>query len=696
MGDYGAFMRPRTRSNIGPRGGRPARYRRGGGGTVSNPLDAIEWYSGFWAEDPQWTTAMPSVAYMGANGLVLPGTTGNYASTPDAAALDITGDITLVARVALTDWTPAADSVIAGKWVSTGNQRSYALIVQSNGLLRIDASTDGANNGAADQFASTVAPTVSNGDTLWIAATLDVDNGAAGATATFWTSSDGVTWTQLGTAQTKAGTRSTYSSSAALDMGAFNVGASGPSSGTLSVARVYSGSTFTTAGPGGSLVLDADFRRANAASFTCDTGQVVTINSGAAVSAWRNGGTLATSGAYLSLSGLTLPGVAGNYASVPDAAALDITGDITLVARVALTDWTPAAFQTLHDKWITATDQRSYYLGITGTTGTLSLSHSSGGTAGTAVTVASTVAPTVANGETLWVAATLDVDNGAGGKDYKFWTSGDGVTWAQLGTTVTTAGTTSIYSGSAPWEAGSHSGASSPLNGTLSVARVYSGSGFSAAGPSGSLVLDVDFRVAGNPTTFTASTGQTVTRYSTFSANQSAGASQPTFRSANATLNNRPVVDFDGTDDRLEITTGVSLAQPFSVVWIGLHDATSNRRFLGHNGDGSMGIVAAAAHHLRSGATITGGTVVINTPYMVRNYINGASSSINVNGTQIVAGDAGALTVDRILIGCAPGYASFLDAKTAFLGIYSGDITTHPNWPAFKTWVAQHYGVVVA
>jgi hypothetical protein len=92
---------------------------------------------------------------------------------------------------------------------------------------------------------------------------------------------------------------------------------------------------------------------------------------------------------------------------------------------------------------------------------------------------------------------------------------------------------------------------------------------------------------------------------------------------------------------------------------------------------------------------MTGGTVVINTPYMVRNYINGASSAITVNGTQIVAGDAGAYGVDRILLGCGLGYANFQDGKTAFLGIYPGDITTHPNWPAFQTWVAQHYGITV-
>ena len=659
---------------------------------LTNPLTEIEWYSAFWAGDDQWTTAMPSVAYMGADGLVLPGTAGNYASVPDAAALDITSDITLVCRAALTDWTPAASATLLGKWSGSDPNRSYRLqVLGTTGVLQMIWSPTG-NFADTITVSSTVAPTVIDGATLWVAATLDVNNGAGGYDVKFWTSSDGTTWAQLGTTVTGGSTTSIAAGAQMVEFGTAASSSATHLAGTVSVARVYSGSAFTTAGPGGSLVLDADFRRANAASFTCDTGQVVTINSGAAVSAWRNGGTLATSGADLSTSGLTLPGVAGNYASVPDAAALDITGDITLVGYLTPSDWTPGTALTVQGKW----GASAAYLLRVNTTGALRLDWVDSGAV--ARNAGSTASVAFADGTAGYVAATLDVDNGAGGYDVKFWTSTNGTTWTQLGTTLTVAGTTSIQATTDAWQAGLHGagGTAGMFSGTIHRAWVYSGSGFSAAGPSGSLVLDADFRVAGNPTTFTASTGQTVTRYSTFSANQSTGASQPTFRSANSVLNNRPVVDFDGTDDRLEITTGVSLAQPFSVVWVGTYDAAVARRFLGHSGDGSMGSGATAVHHLRSGATITGGTVVINTAYMVNNYINSTSSSITANGTSIVTGDAGVLTVDRILLGCGPGYVSFLDGKTAFLGIYSGDITTHPNWPAFKTWVAQHYGVAVA
>ena len=44
-----------------------------------------------------------------------------------------------------------------------------------------------------------------------------------------------------------------------------------------------------------------------------------------------------------------------------------------------------------------------------------------------------------------WLRATLKCDNGASGHEVKFYTSADGITWTQSGTTVTGAGVTSIF-----------------------------------------------------------------------------------------------------------------------------------------------------------------------------------------------------------------------------------------------------------
>lgn len=197
-----------------------------------------------------------------------------------------------------------------------------------------------------------------------------------------------------------------------------------------------------------------------------------------------------------------LPGVASNYLSVPDEAALDITGDIDIRVRVALDDWTPAADSYLIAK--TTTGQFSYGLFVRNTTGVLRFTWSVDGT--NTLLATSTVAPTVADGTALWVRATLDVDNGAAGNDVKFYTSSDGTTWTQLGTTVTTAGVTSIFSGTSLVSIGASYNGNTMMAGKVYRAQILNGI-------NGTPVLDVDTSVitSGAATTFPALTGQTVT-----------------------------------------------------------------------------------------------------------------------------------------------------------------------------------------
>src|SRR3546814_817707 len=124
--------------------------------------------------------------------------------------------------------------------------------------------------------------------------------------------------------------------------------------------------------------------------------------------------------------------------------------------HAALDDWTPATNMAFMSKFIGSTD-RSFIFQVF-TSGTLRLIWTTDGTAGTQVSATSTVAPTIANGDDLWIRVKLDVDNGAGGNDAIFETSTNGVTWTQLGNVVTQAGVTSVFPGEADLEIGSHSG----------------------------------------------------------------------------------------------------------------------------------------------------------------------------------------------------------------------------------------------
>lgn len=177
--------------------------------------------------------------YDGEDFVLLPGASGDYVSTPDAAALDIVGDLDLRVRVALNDWTPAAESTLIAKYTATGNQRSYALAVTTAGALIFRWS----ENGTAEKSETSSANlgSLAAGATTWVRATLDVDNGASDAAVNFYTSDDGVTWTALGAEQLNGATTSVFASTAVLELGGQTLGTVNRLAGKIFRAQVLSG-----------------------------------------------------------------------------------------------------------------------------------------------------------------------------------------------------------------------------------------------------------------------------------------------------------------------------------------------------------------------------------------------------------------------------------------------------------------------
>ncbi len=133
-----------------------------------------------------------SATYAVASGLVLSGTTSTYAATPHATALGLTADIDLRVKVAPANWSPAAEAKLISK-ENAGGTLGYALSILSTGRLRFVWS----NAGAILLVDSTANPTgVVNGVATWIRVTRAVTSGAV----TFYQSTDGNTWTQIGNA----------------------------------------------------------------------------------------------------------------------------------------------------------------------------------------------------------------------------------------------------------------------------------------------------------------------------------------------------------------------------------------------------------------------------------------------------------------------------------------------------------------
>ncbi|GAA4999462.1 hypothetical protein [Streptomyces siamensis] len=205
--------------------------------------------------------------------LELPGNSNGYASTPDVAALDITGDIDVRFDGFLTNWLDASDGLktteLMGKLGSAGADKSWFFGVRNNRLY-FEWSADGTNVVGASSTAQPVVP--ANGR-LAVRATLDVNNGAGGRTIVFYTAPTiAGPWTQLGDPVVQAGTTSIFNSTAAVRVGALPAVMTYPS-GRVHAAEIRNGI-------GGTVVANPDFtaQALAATSFADSAGRTWTVN----------------------------------------------------------------------------------------------------------------------------------------------------------------------------------------------------------------------------------------------------------------------------------------------------------------------------------------------------------------------------------------------------------------------------------
>ena len=202
--------------------------------------------------------------------LNLPGGSGNYASTPDAASLDIVGDIELRAEVSFSSWTPATEQTMVSKWNTTGNQRSYHLSLLPTGHLRLGWST----NGTAVTNADSTEVTGFQPELIrFIRTTLDVSSGEV----RFFTSDHGGGFIQLGD-PVIVGATSIFASTATVGVGAKSAGTADVMVGRMYAAQIRNGIA-------GTIVADPKFKEygPTVTSFNDSTGKTWTVNGTAAI-----------------------------------------------------------------------------------------------------------------------------------------------------------------------------------------------------------------------------------------------------------------------------------------------------------------------------------------------------------------------------------------------------------------------------
>jgi hypothetical protein len=200
--------------------------------------------------------------------VTLNGVAGTYVSTPDSVAASITGDIDIRVKAAPMGWTGAGvQHLVSKRNNATGASEAYAFAIQGSGALSFYH-----NNGATQTIpVSTVGTGFSAGTTNWVRVTWKQSTGYVN----FYTSSDGVTWSQLGVVDVVGPTTALNDGTRSIALGQNPNSTEVTFSGKIYRAQIYNGINGTHA-------VDFDASRyAGGTTLTGSTGETWTLNGSA-------------------------------------------------------------------------------------------------------------------------------------------------------------------------------------------------------------------------------------------------------------------------------------------------------------------------------------------------------------------------------------------------------------------------------
>lgn len=417
-------------------------------------------------------------------------------------------------------------------------------------------------------------------------------------------------------------------------------------------------------------------------SVTNDTSAVLTANGAAAITGAayhikkKNPRVIlvADSSGNSAVNVLALNGVTGNYAGVPDAAALHVTGDIDLRAQLSFPNWVTGGGTNYVIAKFISSGNFAYALGV-GPTGTIVLTISTTGS--DAVTGASTAIVPFAAFATGWIRVTRAQTGGL----TNFYTSPDGATWTLLGAAnVVISSGTAIFAGTNALTLGTQGATAAPLTGNLLRAQIYNGI-------AGTLVFDANFATAAKlATSFTESSTNAATV--TINTTGDLGARICGARDlVNLTAGKQPTISgssllFDGANDYLK-AAAFSLSQPESVYFVGQQVAwTSGAVLIDGNSVTTGQIVQTSATpqlDINAGSAVAANTnLALGVSGVASAIFNAASSSLTINKSAATTGNAGAGNMGGFTLGASatPGnYAKIIVNEVAIYSI-AHDTTT--------------------
>ncbi|MDO8715991.1 MAG: hypothetical protein Q7J73_04195, partial [Dehalococcoidales bacterium] len=215
----------------------------------------------------------------------LPGVLGSYFNTPNSTANTITGDIDIRVNVALDDWTSSTGEIFFAKYDGGTGNSVFAFDMLNNSVLRFAGSLDGLT--FPINATATALTGFADGTAGWVRVTRESSSGDI----KFYTSTNGITWTQLGTT-VSATAGALFAGNLVLDLGSRESGTVAPLHGRIYRGQIYNGIN-------GTLAVDFNPNYWNSGStWVSATGETWTINGTASISS-------ASTALVLNGSGLT-------------------------------------------------------------------------------------------------------------------------------------------------------------------------------------------------------------------------------------------------------------------------------------------------------------------------------------------------------------------------------------------------------
>jgi hypothetical protein len=212
--------------------------------------------------------------------LHLPGDAGDRVSTPDAASLDITGDIDIRMELTMENYHVGSTTELVGKYNVTGNQRSWRLMLGTGGTLLFSWSPDGTAFTDVESTKELPGGGTNGTGRMAIRVTFNTDNGASEHDAKFYIARTiNGPWDQLGDTVTFSGTTSIFSSTANLEIGDISNLSFDEAVAKIHKLKIYNGID-------GALVANPDFtiQTVGATSFSDSLGLTWTLAGNTSIS----------------------------------------------------------------------------------------------------------------------------------------------------------------------------------------------------------------------------------------------------------------------------------------------------------------------------------------------------------------------------------------------------------------------------